>query len=91
MDDRTGLGPLRNQRGQGLVEYLIIVSLMAVASIAVVRALGEVVQSRFKTVAHGLQGDKKAKSVRLEDSLAKRKDMGNFFDGVGGGGGAEDR
>jgi Flp pilus assembly pilin Flp len=78
----------RGQRGQGLVEYLVIVSLMAIASIAVVRALSEVVQSRFKTVAAGLQGDKKARAVRLDDNLAKRKDMGNFFDGVDGGSGA---
>ena len=72
----------RDERGQGLVEYLIVVSLMAVASIAVVRALSEVVQSRFKMVAHGLQGDDRKHKVRLDDSLSKRRDLGNFSDGV---------
>lgn len=86
------------QRGQGLVEYLIVVSLMAVASIAVVRALSQVVQSRFRSVASGLQGDRRGAKVQLDESLTKRKDMGNFFDGVeaggsgasGGSGGASD-
>ena len=60
----------------------MIVSLMAVACIAVVRGLSEVVESKFLSVAHGLQGDKKLEKVRLDNGLARRKDMGNFADGV---------
>lgn len=81
---KSSARPWSGQRGQGLVEYLIIVSLMAVACIAVVRGLSQVVESRFKTVAHGLQGDKKVEKVQLEDGLTRRKDMGNFADGVEG-------
>ena len=36
-----------NQRGQGLVEYLIIVALMAVATIGIVRVLGQTVSAKF--------------------------------------------
>lgn len=74
----------KNERGQGLIEYLIIVALMAVATIAVMRVMGQVVQSRFVTVISALQGDKKSVKVQVDDTLYKKKDMGNFLDGVEG-------
>ena len=88
MHTDTPTSSVVNERGQGLVEYLIVVALMAVASIAVVRTLGQVVQTRFAFVAAGLQGDKHPSKVRIDPSVHKRKNMGNFFDGVDGGSGA---
>ncbi len=79
----------RNQRGQGLIEYLIIVALMGVAAIAIVRTMGEAVSSRFATITHALQGDKRSVKTRVDESTYKKKDMGNFFDGVGDSGGKQ--
>lgn len=74
--------PSVNQRGQGLVEYLILVALMGVATIAVVRVMGQAVQSRFATITHALQGEKKTKKVQVEESNYKKRDLSDFMDGV---------
>lgn len=78
---------LRDQRGQGLIEYLIIVALMGVATIAIMRTMGSVVSSRFATVSAALQGDKRSEKVQIDSSSYKKKDLGNFFDGVDSDGG----
>ncbi len=75
---------IRNERGQGLIEYLVIVALMGVATIAIVRVMGETVASRFASVTKALQGEKFSKKTEVDASTYKRKDLGNFFDGVEG-------
>jgi len=37
----------KKQKGQGLIEYLILVALMGVATIGVIRILNQTVKSRF--------------------------------------------
>ena len=73
---------LRNQRGQGLIEYLIIVALMGVATIAIVRTMGTAVAGRFASVTDAIQGKKSSHTISVDEDLFKKKDMGNFFDGV---------
>ncbi len=76
--------PIRDERGQGLIEYLIIVALMGVAAIAIVRVMGQTVASRFASVTYALQGQKRsAHQEKIEDSYVKKKDLSDFFDGVG--------
>lgn len=73
-----------NQAGQGLVEYLVIVALMGVATIGIVRVMGQTVTSRFATITEALHGGRHVyKADPIEASTLKRKDLGNFFDGVG--------
>ena len=72
----------RNERGQGLIEYLIIVALMAIATIAVIRVMGQSVSAKFASVTYALQGEKKSIKPRIDESHYKKKDLGNFFDGV---------
>ena len=75
---------LRSQRGQGLIEYLVIVALMGVATIAIVRVMGQTVSSRFATITYALQGQRRqVSSDRVEDTHHKKKDLGDFFEGVG--------
>jgi pilus assembly protein Flp/PilA len=74
--------PIRNNSGQGLIEYLIIVALMAVATIGIVRVMGQTVSAKFATITHSLQGRSKAvKADRIEESHFKNKDLGDFFHG----------
>ena len=75
---------IKNQRGQGLIEYLIIVALMGVATIAIVRTMGTAVEGKFATITEALQGDKKSHKVQVGADLYKKKDMSNFFDGIQG-------
>jgi pilus assembly protein Flp/PilA len=78
---------LRNKRGQGLIEYLIIVALMAVATIAVVRTMGGAVNTRFKSITKSIQslGNSKARrSSENNDSGSNYNDFGRNFKNSGG-------
>lgn len=73
---------VRNQRGQGLIEYLIIVALMGVATIAIVRVMGEVVSKRFAGISAALQGQTKNQTATINESTYKKRDLGDFLNGV---------
>lgn len=70
-----------NQRGQGLVEYLIIVALMGVATIGIIRVMGEAVSKRFATITENLQGNEVTYKARIDKSSYKKRNLGNFMEG----------
>lgn len=75
--------PVENQRGQGLIEYLLIVCLVAIGAMAVLRGLGQTVAANFATITNQLQGKPaKAPTVRVDASSYRKKDMSNFFQGA---------
>ena len=78
--------PQLNQRGQGLVEYLVIVALMAVATMAIMRTLNHNVSAQFARIAVVLNGGEgesvKTESVRKTDY--DKRDMSDFFHGARG-------
>ncbi len=72
-----------NQKGQGLIEYLIIVALVAVAGIAVIKVVGQNVQAQFANVAKAIQGESgKVQTEKVSESHYKKKDMSDFFKGA---------
>lgn len=76
---------LKNQKGQGLIEYLIIVALMAVAAMGIVRVLSQTVDVQFAKVTASLQGRKANIQLQNPDIQAvdiKKKDMSDFFHGT---------
>ena len=75
---------IKNKKGQGLIEYLILVAFMAVACIGVVRAINHTVNTKFQEVDYALRGTKR--SVDRDDidlKLSKKRDLSNFMNGVG--------
>jgi pilus assembly protein Flp/PilA len=72
---------MRNQRGQSLIEYLIVVALMGVATIGVMRVLSQTVTTRFANVALAIQGKApgKAHVESVNESVYKKRDMSDFF------------
>ena len=74
---------ISNQRGQGLIEYLVIVALVAVAGIAVMSVVGQNVRAQFANVANSIQGNGQAKVniSEVRESHYKKRDMGDFFRG----------
>ncbi|MCB0384286.1 MAG: Flp family type IVb pilin [Bdellovibrionales bacterium] len=75
--------PHTNERGQSLIEYLILVALMGVATIGIVRTLQGALNSRYANVVHALQGSSKREaSVGVQDSDLKRKDLSDFMNGA---------
>lgn len=74
---------LKNNRGQGLIEYLIIVSFIAVACISIMRVLGHTVNAQFASITKGLQGESgKVKTEKVEERHYKKRDFSDFMNGV---------
>ncbi len=74
----------KNENGQGLIEYLLLVALMGVATIAIVRTLNQTVSAKFAQVTYAIQGGskKRIKVAPVQESHTKKKDMSDFFNGV---------
>ncbi len=75
---------LKNDRGQGLIEYLIIVAIVGVATMGIIRILGQTLSAKFTSVTYALQG--RSKSVapsEIRETHYKQKDLSDFFQGAG--------
>lgn len=48
---------VKNTKGQGLTEYLMLVLLIAVVSISIVKSIGTQVQSKLKLARDNIQRD----------------------------------
>lgn len=78
----------RNQRGQGMTEYIIIVALIAVAAIGAFRYFGQTARSQVAAAAQEVAGQDgktmtdKAKGAADNASAQASKDktMANFAD-----------
>ena len=74
----------KSQSGQSLVEYLIIVALIAVGSIAVMRTLSQTIYTRFANVTNALQNkntDLHVEAITTEDY--QKRGLNDFFKGAG--------
>lgn len=82
------VGGVMKNSGQSLIEYLIIVALIAIGSIGVMRSVGESVYVRFANIAGALQ----QKNVDLQptpvspDQFQKRG-LDDFFKSASAGNG----
>ena len=76
----------QNQKGQGLVEYLIIVALVAVGTIGIMRVVGQSLAVKFAQVAKSLGAELKGQTdaPQVSESLYRKKDMRNFLSGAVG-------
>ena len=74
--------PLKNQRGQGLIEYLILVALIAVATIGVVKVVGNNLAAQYENInrAMGASNSSKLTVENASASALKQKDLSNFID-----------
>ena len=73
---------IKNQKGQGLIEYLLLVALMAVGTIGILRVLNHTVAINFANVASALQGQSKTLAhERIGETDVRKKDMGSFMSG----------
>ena len=73
-----------NSAGQGLIEYLIIVSIMAISTIGIISLMGQTVKSKFGSITSSLQGKtQKLGPTSVDPSLYQKSDLGNFFENSG--------
>lgn len=76
---------LKNKKGQGLIEYLIIVAIVAVGSMAIIKVVGGNVNTKFANVANVLGGKAAGTNVtshEVTESMTKKRDFSNFFEGA---------
>lgn len=74
---------LKNRRGQGLIEYLVLVTLVAVGALGIVRVVGANVSVQFANVAKALgsgDGDQ-LQAEKIEANMYNKKDLSNFMKG----------
>ncbi len=71
-----------NNKGQGLIEYLIIVALIAVATIGIVRVVGQNVSVQYANISRALGGQSyQLQADKPEEKMYKKKDLGDFLQG----------
>lgn len=76
---------LRHQAGQTLVEYLLIVALIAIGSIAIMRSLSQTIYVRFTNITNALQNkDVEVQPHSVKEEQYKKKGLDDFFKGAAG-------
>jgi len=75
---------LRSQKGQSLVEYLIIVAIVGVGSIALMRAMGQNLNARFADVVYALGGkvDGNRQAAGVSTHMYRKRDLKDFAQGT---------
>lgn len=68
--------------GQGLVEYLVLVCLITISSIAVVSVVGANVKELYANVAQALQGKKKIDFTEIEPHMVRGRTLEDFTEGA---------
>jgi Flp pilus assembly pilin Flp len=76
--------PLRNQKGQTLIEYLIIVALVGVGSIALMRAVSQNINAKFAGIVHALGGTVEGNrtAATVTENMYRKRDMKDFVNGA---------
>ncbi|HLG21123.1 MAG TPA: hypothetical protein VI895_15090 [Bdellovibrionota bacterium] len=73
----------KDNRGQGMTEYLIIVALMAISAIAVMSKTSKIMKTGFGGVAKALQGEEQQhETTDIGTTETQASDMGDFTQGV---------
>lgn len=83
---------LRNQRGQSLIEYVILVALVGVATMGMVRLLQKSVKVNLANVVHALQSDRskrKESHQKITEDDVRKSDFNDFMNGATGRGSEE--
>ncbi len=72
---------MKNKRGQGMIEYIILVALLAIAAIGVTELLGQTVRTKLAQITSGLQdrGENIGKDLpSVEEKHVNRKGLSDF-------------
>jgi pilus assembly protein Flp/PilA len=80
------MGIIQNQKGQGLIEYLVLVCLIAVGSMAVIRVVGKNVRVQFANISRALGGqDEALQADKVSADDYSKRDFSDFMKGAGSG------
>jgi len=71
---------LKDRKGQGLTEYIIIVALVAIAAIGVVNIFGNQLRNQFATIVGAMSGHTTAKVSDLSSRANAEKNLKDLGD-----------
>ena len=75
---------VKNHRGQGLIEYLILVAFMAVACIGVIRGINHTINTKYQEIDYALRGSEKhVERDDINNTLSKKRNLSDFIRGAG--------
>lgn len=83
-DKQKKLTQYFNHKGQSLIEYLIVVALVAVASIGMIKAVGTNITVHFANISKALAGDESNEiaPVKVQSDQVKTRDLRDFMKGA---------
>lgn len=74
---------IRNQSGQGLIEYIILVALVAVAAISFVKIFQKNLNTQLANITNSISGKQYRKHIgHTVEGTINQKDFGNFMNGA---------
>ena len=75
---------IKNQKGQSLIEYLLLTALVAISVTGVVRIMGHSISAKFTDITDVIQGhdNKRSEVERVEERHYRKKDMSDFMQGA---------
>jgi len=76
-----------NFKGQSLIEYLIIVALIAVTTLGMIKAVGTNISIHFANIAKALGGDSSndIKPIRVQADQVSSRDLHDYMKGASAG------
>ncbi len=73
---------MNSKSGQGMTEYIIIIAVIAIASIVVFGLFGTQIKETVSRLASSLRGEEQAAEDTVGDKWSEEYDMGTFQDGA---------
>lgn len=74
---------MKNRKGQGLTEYIVITALVAVAAIGIVNIFGNQLRNQFHTIVSAMSGSSVSKVDSLADKAEKEANQKNLSNYAG--------
>jgi pilus assembly protein Flp/PilA len=75
---------ISDSRGQGLIEYIILVALIAVATIGMVRVLQTHITAQMANIVYAIHGQPSGKKSgdAISEDMLRKKDFSDFMNGA---------
>jgi Flp pilus assembly pilin Flp len=70
---------LKRKEGQAMVEYIIIVAVVAIAALVIFGLFGDTIQKKLGGAVNELEGDTSG-TDRIEDSVGQLQELGSEAD-----------
>ena len=75
---------IKNQRAQGMVEYMILVALIAAGTVGIIRVVGYNIGAQYENInrALGAKTDTQLQIQNADASQLNKKDLSDFLKGA---------